>query len=952
MKTLYLRIQAAAWILALIPVTALFAQPTGSGTVHQSIPSRQFGLSGNVVLSQQERDRITREFIASLQRVNADAHEAADPGFFGSVVDFAGGVVNRMADKAIDALPLTGVGGFVASSVLGEAKDRAVEFLFEDDSEDFKLQRAFAVRREMEKALTQGVNSCTGDLECIDRLANTLIEDPDVQSQFKEAGDLGLYDDATTRALIKSVKDDAIAQYKGTVIKIDNLDLKITGIVNDVRNTMVTGFQTINQNQRTIIKGVATLIDIEQRQTIALQNIQTTLNENFKQISVGINNVIELQQVNLFISAATLEAVGVVNQKVDVLNENVTIVSHQITSLASTINEMQVEQRNEKIQQIFNNSSLGIKITELENVNSSISQLLLKQENGERRRQELIANFKTLKDKENVIIATKMIATWGNVGKEALSVFCSGCPEELAQGIDAAIVAANIVGNITSGNLAGAAMNVIGIFKKPEPSPELKMLQQISRQLTALESKMNAQFREVHNHLFAIEQNLGTRMQIVDFKVEQLTQFVLAAHVQVMEQLSGIDSKLNYVINQNECTKDLILKLTQQGGQDLCKGPVSEFKTRAFEGRIVTFQDLDNFFRGNFCQPCIQALFDASSVVLPDNASFRYAQCNIEGADNKARPDRVYEFMFQQFIRDRATDTVFVNSLLLIPVDVRVAAAFPDSVGRFLNRSVLALNQEDRNFRNHRAIMAYADYLLTMFTMTEFFDNNRLLTPAEINENPGFSRERARKMIIMLEGAQDLLNHAMFQQSILAGNGAFARLDEMIRRGSAAVAQNDVAAINLADIFYYNPYLSKNYAAYLIDRHVGLDRLKDIVDNKRLKKGKQRIVLEGFSILLFDDANGKPAFNISLTDRRDPNKHVPLLQGFLPVEEEKVDSAMYARNLIFVFPAAYSELQSMREGIVAKLAEMNLIVSPQLDVAGSKFSRDDLERLIASAKGL
>ena len=937
-------------VIGLCFVNTLFSQPSNTGPVHQSIPSLSFGLNGSAQIPQAERERILKELVEALKRVNYETREASEPSFFDDVVDFGGSVLNKVTDKVIDVLPVAGVKGMLISGALSTLKDYAVDYISDDDHDTYIQTRDFSFRQEIEKGMAAGVIGCTGDIACIDRFANDLANDPDLQRQFEESGDLGIFDHAHTRALINASKDEAVAQYTGTVIKIDNLDIKVTSLVSDVKNTMIAGFKQINNDQRTIIKGVATLIHIEQKQAIALQNIQVTLNENFKQIGIGIQNITELQQINLFISGVTLEAVGIIDQKVDVLNENITVVSKQINNLTTAFVDMRIEQRNEKIKEIFNNSPLSLKINALLDVNSSISKLILNQEDGEKKRRELIANFKALKTKEDVIIATKMINTWGNVAKEALSVFCNDCPEELSQGINAVMTASNIVGNIASGNFAGAIMNVLGIFKKPEPSPELKMLQQVSRQLNQLERNMNQQFQEVHKHLFAIEENLGTRMQIIDIKLDQLTQFVVESHIQVMEQLGGIDSKLNYVINQNECTKDLVLTLTQQGGQDLCKTPVAEFKNRVFNAQVRNFQDLDNFFRGNFCQPCIKALFDASSVSLVDNVSFRYAQCNIEGINNKARPDKAYEFIFQNFIKEKTGDSIFVNSLLLMPADVTVAVGFPDSIRKMLIKSVLDLNGEDRNFRNHRIITAYVDYLLTMFTMIEFFDNNRLLTPAEISQNPGFSRERARKMILLLEDARDLINHSMFQQSVLAGNGMFAKLDQLIKNGSKVVPNTEGADFNMADIFLYNPYLSKNYAAYLVDKYIGLDRLKDMIDNNRLKKGKQRILINGVNILLFDDKDNKPEFLINLTNLSDPDKHIPLMQGFLPVIEGKIDEDMYRRNLEFVFPTAYLELQSMRERIIAKLAEMNLIVSPQLDANNAAFSRQDLQRLISASK--
>lgn len=235
----------SVFLMGISAMTAVFGQPAGAGPVHQSIPSLSFGLPAGGPLSPAERDRITQQFLEALRRVNADAYGDSDPSFIDNVFDFGSDVIDNVVDLSIDDVldvsvndvvdlgvdlfvnPVGGVKGVVKDAILDTAVDWATDWLWGDDAADaYRNQRDFALRLEMEAAMTEAVNSCTGDINCIDRLANDLLNDPDIQSQFKEAGDLGIFDEAHARALIKSARDGAVAQYTGTVIQIENLDLK------------------------------------------------------------------------------------------------------------------------------------------------------------------------------------------------------------------------------------------------------------------------------------------------------------------------------------------------------------------------------------------------------------------------------------------------------------------------------------------------------------------------------------------------------------------------------------------------------------------------------------------------------------------------------------------------------------------------------------------------------
>src|SRR5690606_28361558 len=152
---------------------------------------------------------------------------------------------------------------------------------------------------------------------------------------------------------------------------------------------------------------------------------------------------------------------------------------------------MKNEQKIAEIHEIFENSPINKKIKALENKNSTISLLL-----GEDKRQSVLENLKVVKKEQDIVKVTEIIGRVGAVGQEALSVFCQSrnCPPEIAKSINLGLALTDIVGNFTTGNWAKAGLTALGIFKEPRPGPELKMLNQISKQLEGLEANMNQGF--------------------------------------------------------------------------------------------------------------------------------------------------------------------------------------------------------------------------------------------------------------------------------------------------------------------------------------------------------------------------------------------------------------------------------------------------------------------------
>jgi hypothetical protein len=792
----------------------------------------------------------------------------------------------------------------------------------EEDVNNFKRMRDFQVSSSFETAGKQIVEKCGGDKTCAETIYKRLESDPELLAQMKDGGDLGAYDEAKTRTFVKIATEKAMESFEGTATAVHD----IGKILSETKTALNDKLVKINNDQKKVIQNTGKILAVQQEHTIALQNLQNTLNENFQAINNGIGNITALQQKNLFISGAILDGVVEIDSK--------------ITDLSASFAEMRAEQRVDKIKQIFENSPISKRIEELKNPNSAIASTLTQKE-----RLDLLLDLEVIKKKQDIVNTCNIISEWGSVGKEALSVFCKNCPPVVGDGVNLGLAITDIVGNITTGNPAKAAMTALGIFRKPEPSAELQMLQQISRQLNIFEANMNKQFQEVHKHLLAIEEDLTKRLNIIDFKIDQISNEVFQMRADILKGLNRLEYKTDYVINQNECIKELILEIAQT--QKVCNKPVTEFKKRIAEGTMNSFEQLNIFFRNWSCRGCVEALNNAFNSGLKNFPSFRYAQCNADGQDNKSRPDAIYSFLFQLFGANQAND-VLVNSLLYIPDNIRVVDSLVNSLKGNLGTSPLKLVEEDRFYRNYKAVIAYADYLLTMFSFIELYDNENLMSPEQLRRDPAFTVARTQKMISMLDETLDLINRTIFQQSLMTGNGLFLKLDKMLSEGTQKVTTGDVN-FSLSDAFKYNPFLRKNYSSYILNKDIGFRQLSAMAKSKDVKEISRHMVFKGYDLLLVEDKK-TTTFQTRLTNASNPAEPIFLFNAYSPIVGKDIDQQSYVQSLKFSYPSSIVELLSKRNLIIDKLAEMHLISSPGLDKPGSELSRKDLELIILRFK--
>ncbi len=881
-------------------------------------------------LTQEEEKLLIEQLVDRMEYWN-DLSRENDPGWKNKALKFlvSNGVEKFTGMAARSPILSTSPLRNHVKATGGWLGEQVTNYLFEKDAQEYARLRDFKIRETFELTANAIVEDhCSGDVNCMDAVFRQVLDDPDVQEQILEADALGAFDEAQTRAYVKNAQENSLNNYDGAIMEIDNLSATVNAAVSDVKATVVTNFQELIQNQEHFIHTAAEIMHSQQENTIALANLQEIVTNNLENIDTKVDNITVTQQEILFISEA--------------IQDGIVEIDSRVIALSESFEAMRKEEKIEEIHQIFENSPINKKIEALDNENSAISMLL-----GEEKRQTVLENLRKVKKEQDIIKATEIIGKAGTVGREALSVFCQSrdCHPEIEKSIDLGLALTDIVGNFTAGNWAKASLTALGIFKEPQPGPELKMLNQISKQLEGLEANMNQGFKNVHEHLFALEDNLGQRLDIIDIKLDQLSRELIQTRQDILQSLGRVDTKLNYIVNQNECIKELILEVTLEQNQDLCRSPAETFTKRIANEEISDYQDLENFFRGGSCGSCIAALLKVKEQPL--SPFFRYVGCNPEGENNKAAPNRIYDYAFNKLLDGTGTNKNTVHSLLFVPKNLRLLDSLKNALKPLEDSITFDLKKEDSHYRNYGAVLDYARYVLNLFPFLELYDGGELLRPEEIRNNPGFSKERSLFLISQLEGTLDLINHTIFQQSLMAGNGVLTTVDQMLEEGLSGFDESGV--FTLRDLFSYNPYFRKNYSAHLLDEVVGLEKIKDLIDHDRLKEGPQRIVMKGYNIQIFEEENA-PVFTVSINNRKEPEQHSTLFDGYLPVADGNIDEETYQRNLEFAYPSSITELSEMKQLVINKLGEMRMIASSELDESGTELSSADLADLIVLFK--
>lgn len=890
-----------------------------------------------IVLTEEERNDFIKRVSFTLKKHSDDFNDKSDPH----------GVRSIFKDKInpfVDLIPIPDGG------VLGKLRDKWYEHR-EAANSPFKIEKQFQDSKSLTGYAAELRKKCDNNIDCITDEATKVVANPEIQ---KRLGNdlLPVFDKAILKQLLIASASNDELNHEETMDKFSSLE----AFSKEGFSMVLSGLEEVKEGQQKIYRNTAKIIHIQQEHTIALIEIQKTIDENQveirKRLEQGFGEVKELQVQNLFLTQMVLENTKAMEGQLIDLNE-------KVDDLGEAVNVV----RQRQLKQIFDESPTKKKLELLkgEEGKEMFNDPKKTPEENEKARRSMIQNTEKLIKKEQIVNVTKKVREWGTVGKEALNVLCKNCPSEISEGLDMAMAASDIVGGITSGNWSTAIMAGLSFFKKPEPGPEMKMLQQISQQLTSLESNMNDQFKDVHSHLFAMEDNIVSRLEIVDQKLDIISSQIEFTYTELSSQLSTIENKTNYIIRQNDCTQDLILNIVKNGAQDVCKIPVQEFKKRKAGGLIQSFSDLNAFFVGSLsCKECVEALRKISGPELENITAFRYSDCKTTSDQNKNRPEKLYEFTFNNLISNYQKSNPYdLFSILFVPDNVITASSImdtinvlPDSIKIKIKASFqnFKLVENDKFYRNYEAVLEFVDYTLTMMPFLELYDNGALLTYEKLSNTPSLSKERAKAIILLLDNMDALLDRTIFQQSLMTGMGSFKAVDSYVKNGKVSSSISDGSEVVLQNLFDYNPFFNKNFSTYFIDKNYGGVKglRKVLASNTFTTSGTHKKINNDFKSTISKDNNGNLIVSVS-TSSRYGNKYI--FSSYIPdLKGTDDDPLIYDQYLLYAIPSSLKELFNAKNQTNSLRSEMKFLLSGDIDKPNAKFTRKDLNVLIQESK--
>jgi hypothetical protein len=760
-------------------------------------------------------------------------------------------------------------------------------------------------------------NVCNNGKNCMDALKANLDRNPLVIETEQKAGVNGSLNIRLKDELLNKGIEAGLA---GAKSKIDELGKHYLEESNK-----------INGKVDKIIKDVAGVLHAQQEFSVALVNLNGIISQNHKEVMTGIGETKLAVQENIKITKAVLAA----TQEIGV----------DVKAIKGDVSAMREEQRIDKIQKYFEDSPIKDRIADLKKPESDISKLYA---NQPEKKAKLLKSLEVARVKEVTTKTMNLVNEWGNVGLEALNVFCKDCPPEVAEGVKIGMGVTNIAGNVLTGNYSQAIMGALGLFKKPQPSPEMQMLTQITKQLDALNSTMDEGFRKTHEQLFNIEGHLTQRFDIVDQKLGAIHENLLTMREEMLSQFSTVDAKLNFIMRQNSCLKDVIVKLGSDN-TDVCKGSIEALSELIKNKPIIKLQDFQNKFDAAGCKDCIERLFINFNRKLITSPIFMYTDCPSPDANIKLLPDEMYKFLYNKVFFATKPSKLSMASLMFIPKDVVIAPVLRDSLKSFLKNPKFEIVEADKSYRNYRIVLAFTDYVLTLLPFIELYDHSKgsLLTSDELKSNPERSIDRMAFLKKAIENTLDLIDHTIMQQSLLSGNGIFNNIDGILSKNI-----QDSEDFDINDAFAANQYLNKNYATYFLNKNVGFNKLKSYSDRMKLTPSFTPPSTITATSKIEYTRDGKDKFGYRVFTKKNATEFntIPVFTGILPSNNGTLEKNNYTTHLEFAVPSSIPELYAARQRLLDKLLELEIVSSKDLDNPNSEFTRKDLKDLLIAVK--
>ena len=375
-------------------------------------------------------------------------------------------------------------------------------------------------------------------------------------------------------------------------------------------------------------------------------------------------------------------------------------------------------------------------------------------------------------------------------------------------------------------------MGLVNIFSglssvfggKPEPSPEMKMMQQMM-------DYMQEQFKNINDHLVFIEDQL-----------KSLTETVQSMYRDMMKSFKVVNDKLDILLWENNtlynATRILVFK-DMAACQNVEENRLINQETSP--GEFKTYEALYNFYQGNpDVARCLPILRDFSTPLLQGLFSFSLTQpgqqISLDAEDLEKSNyvvTKIYNPMIALFSNFYANDCYGINSLGVPGAKISNNGENYTEVRKINKCLGNTFQGVFSDYYNYAAIKEVSDLLITYSNYYLFQDvtkpgYNPLKFLEFLNLPPAAMSSRYNNIKSNLVSLLNLANKSILQQSLMAGNNVLNVAYNYLlgtydtsRPNSSNIIENTIVALENNNLF------AKNFASMLIYGSIG-----DVTKNK------------------------------------------------------------------------------------------------------------------------
>jgi len=316
---------------------------------------------------------------------------------------------------------------------------------------------------------------------------------------------------------------------------------------------------------------------------------------------------------------------------------------------------------NIKTQMTFKESSLTEQIDGVEN--GKFDRLFIKEDGTPdvESKQKFLLDTKRMRTKVTVNKIASHVGDGLEVASQALTTFFPDADPGLVKAVNYGVVAANVMGSITSGNYAAAAMQVIGLFGGQQESQEVTMLKQVLEEIDNLKQEMHGRFDRIDGKLNLIHDDMILRFDAISNHLEIMHKDIVEMHIRSMQEIYLVQEELDYIKNEMQCLEGLAVDILNDD-LNSCYGSSKIIKLDLENQQIKKYSDYESIISDLNCGSCVLGIENFLNKGARLSTAFNYRECNVGTQSNFKKSD-VYSSL--KLIWEKEFDSNEMNDAML-----------------------------------------------------------------------------------------------------------------------------------------------------------------------------------------------------------------------------------------------------------------------------------------------